>query len=111
MKATEHFAKFAGQHVRVINNPGDPIFVYVLADGDLDESGMADFMGDLHPKGALEPGWTVVAVEGEVEDNEASAGGFIAVHDATDTGYASESGTKIPLRGPASKFTILPGHE
>lgn len=111
MKATEHFAKLAGQQVRVMNNDGYPLFMYVLAEGDLDEAGVAEFMGDTHPKGALEAGWTVVAIEGEVEDNEVQGGDFIAVHDDTDKAYLCTSGTVVYFRGPASEIAMQPGHD
>lgn len=110
MSATERFAEFAGQEIRVTNEDGHPLFMYVLAEGDLDEDALEELIGDLHPNGSLDEGWTVVAIEGEIEDGEADAGGFIAIHEENDKAYLCDSGTIVPFKGPASEITIRPGH-
>ncbi len=84
--------------------------MYVLAEGDLDEDGMEELIADLHPKGALDEGWVVVAIEGEIEDGEAEAGGFIAIHEENDKAYLCDSGTIVPFDGSATELTIRPGH-
>jgi hypothetical protein len=83
-----------------------PIFLYVFTSDDLDPDGVAEVVGDLHPDGKLEAGWTVVAIEGEIEEGEAQASGFLCVHDAEDKAYMCDEGTIRPLAVPASQLQI-----
>ena len=85
---------------------GTPLFHYVLREDDLDDDGMEELLGNLHPNGELEDGWTVVAIEGHIEEGEAEAGGFIAVHQGEDRAYLCDEGTIRHLDGAASSLPI-----
>lgn len=88
-----------------------PLFHYVLADGDLDEEMMEELVENLHPEGELEEGWTIVSIEGTIEEGEAEAGGFLAVHDEDDRAFLCDEGTIRALSQPASALKLVPGHE
>ena len=88
-----------------------PLFQYVLTNDDLDEEGIEELLANLHPEGELEDGWKVVAIEGTVDENEAEAGGFIAVSDSEDRAYLCDEGTIRFLDGAASDLTIYEGHD
>lgn len=88
-----------------------PLFHYVLAEGDLEEDMMEELIENLHPEGELEEGWEIVSIEGTIEEGEAEAGGFIAVHDGDDLAYLCDEGSIRKLSQPASKLTIIEGHD
>ena len=107
MKSPSAFAVHAGHQVRVIDPQAmGPLFMRVLAEGEVGEEALADFLGDSHPRGEIEEGYRVVAVEGEIEEGEIRGGGFIAVNENDDRAYLCDSGTIRFFEGPASEIKI-----
>lgn len=104
---SSNFLNFAGQDVRVFDPQAmGPLFMRVLEEDEIDEDAMEEFVADVHPAGALEPGYRVIAIEGEVEDGEIHAGGFIALHEGENRAYLCDSGTVRFFQGAASDVRV-----
>lgn len=107
MSTLRNFHQYAGKQVRVTDPQAmGPLFMRVLAKGEIDDEAMEEFLGDLHPDGALEDGYQVIAIEGDIEEGEIDAGGFIAVNADEDRAYLCDSGTIRFLEGAASEIEV-----
>ena len=107
MSGYGNFGKFLGKNVRVIDSEAmGPLFMRVLEIDEIDDDAMEEFLGDLHPNGELEAGYRVVAIEGDIEEGEIDAGGFIAVNADDDRAYLCDAGTIRFFEDAASDLAI-----
>ena len=109
MSTHNSLSAYAGRDVRVLDpKAAGPLFMRVLAEGEVSADALEEFVGEAHPDGALEDGYRVIAVEGDIEDGEIHAGGFIAVHEGENRAYLCDSGTIRFFDGLASEIKVEP---